>query len=83
MEVYSASMAAKVVSIGRELARVCDSLGQTIAGNHISFGVEVLAAAVVVEHSSGGDHGLGNQIETMLRQLNEASTPIVRIVDPL
>ena len=34
----------RAIAIGRELVRVCDAIGQPIAGNHITLGLELLSA---------------------------------------
>ncbi len=34
----------RAIAIGRELVRVCDSVGQPIAGTHITLGLELLSA---------------------------------------
>ena len=40
----TALLTARAISIGRELVRVCDALGQDVAGNHSTLAMDILAA---------------------------------------
>ena len=59
-----ATLTARAIAIGHELVSVCDSLGQSVAGNHIMMGLDILAAHhdLLIEterSSSGSGDGLG------------------------
>ena len=76
----------RAIAIGRELVRVCDAIGQPVAGNHITLGLELLSAhcelatgMMLGELAEIGPH----DVDTAGGQANDAAARVRAVVRPL
>ena len=78
-------LARRAIEIGEQLVRICDTMGQPEAGNHIVTGLEIMRVAVQLgelQFSSGLEeqfHSLG----ALLAETEKGSSSIDRIVGPV
>ena len=74
-ELLAAAEAA--IRIGHQLVRICDSLGQPVAGNHIMMALDILSAHTdLVAVTSRDGHRSGHQIKPAFAELEEATAPV-------
>ena len=82
-----ATLTARAIAIGHELVSVCDSLGQSVAGNHIMMGLDILAAhhdlLIETERSSpGSGNSLGGPGHSLVGEPDERAPRIGMVGHP-
>ena len=81
----AAALLTQAIEIGRQLVRICDSVDQPIAGNHIALGLDLLLAHrdLASELASGDSREIAaDQLGPLGRQADKAAARVERVALP-